>query len=330
MSRERTAHGEAGAAWLARLPALVDACAARWGLVVGRRLPSERNWLAVARRAGGEEVVLKLAPAWEEGLRTEAAALSLFEGRGAVELLDAAPELDAPLDGSGATRRPGTGREPGALLLEHLRPGVALEALVLAGEDAAATRIAARAMQRLWRPAPADGGPIAWRSASAARTLPTVSDWGEGFARHRRAHGGGSGPLDEAVLERAEAVFRRLASSQAPPVVLHGDLHHGNLLSASRESWLAIDPKGVVGEPAYEPGALLRNPFPRLLELPDVRRLTARRLDVLAGALGLDRERLRAWAFAQAVLSAVWHVEDGDDGAGRRFAMGCATLLEHA
>ena len=110
----------------------------------------------------------------------------------------------------------------------------------------------------------------------------------------------------------------------------HGDLHHGNVLSATREPWLAIDPKGVAGEPAYEPGALLRNPFPHLLELPDVRRLTSRRLDILAGALAVDRDRLRAWAFAQAVLSAVWHIEDARDDASWRFAMDCATVLEHA
>jgi streptomycin 6-kinase len=112
-------------------------------------------------------------------------------------------------------------------------------------------------------------------------------------------------------------------------VLLHGDLHHENVLRSRREPWLAIDPKGVAGEPAYEAGALLRNPYPRLLEEPEPGRLASRRLDRLAGELKLDRSRLRDWAFAQAVLSAIWHLEDGDED-GWPFAMACAELLERA
>ena len=77
----------------------------------------------------------------------------------------------------------------------------------------------------------------------------------------------------------------------APPVVLHGDLHHFNILAAERQPWLAIDPKGVVGEPVYETGALLRNPWPDLLSLPDPGRILARRVDQLAEELGFDRAR---------------------------------------
>ena len=110
-------------------------------------------------------------------------------------------------------------------------------------------------------------------------------------------------------------------------MLLHGDLHHGNILAAtpgtragsgghpggsgSPTRWLAIDPKGVVGEAAYETGALLRNPMPALLTMPHLERVLARRLDRLADELDLDRGRLLGWALAQAVLSAGWTVEDG-------------------
>jgi streptomycin 6-kinase len=111
----------------------------------------------------------------------------------------------------------------------------------------------------------------------------------------------------------------------AAPVVLHGDLHHDNIVAATRAPWLAIDPKGVVGEPAYETGALLRNPMPQLLAMPDPARLTRRRVDQLAGELGFDRARIRGWGLAQAVLSAWWSIEDA--GTGWEFGIAVAELL---
>lgn len=68
-------------------------------------------------------------------------------------------------------------------------------------------------------------------------------------------------------------------------MLLHGDLHQDNILAVAREPWLAIDPKGLVGEPAYEGGSLLRNPQDQLLALPDPKPLLARRVAQLADAL---------------------------------------------
>jgi len=96
------------------------------------------------------------------------------------------------------------------------------------------------------------------------------------------------------------------------PVLLHGDLHQENILAARRQPWLAIDPKGLIGEPAYETGALLRNSLPDLLKMPQARRVLARRVDQLSEELGLDRERIRGWGIAQAVLSVWWGIEDED------------------
>ncbi|MBE0610839.1 MAG: aminoglycoside resistance protein, partial [Dehalococcoidia bacterium] len=80
-----------------------------------------------------------------------------------------------------------------------------------------------------------------------------------------------------------------------------------NILSATREPWLAIDPKGLAGEPAYEIGPYLYN---RLDAGPDIRALTLRRIDQFATILGIDRPRLLAWGFCQSVLSALWTFED--------------------
>ncbi len=111
----------------------------------------------------------------------------------------------------------------------------------------------------------------------------------------------------------------------AEPVLQHGDLHHDNILSAERQAWLAIDPKGVAGEPAYEVAALLRNPMPQLLSMPNLGLVMARRVDLLSEYLSLDRTRLVAWGLAQAVLAAWWDFED--HGHGGEQWLTCAELL---
>jgi streptomycin 6-kinase len=127
------------------------------------------------------------------------------------------------------------------------------------------------------------------------------------------------------LVETAEGLFAELLSSMDELVLLHGDLHHYNILSAEREPWLAIDPKGVVGEPAYELGAWLRNPVPHVFSWPDARQVTARRVDQFAELLGLDRQRIIGWGIAQAVLSAWWDYEDV--GRGWEDVLACAEWL---
>ena len=144
----------------------------------------------------------------------------------------------------------------------------------------------------------------------------------------RDRFGGTSGPLPEKLTGEAERLFAELLASQSEPVVLHGDLHHFNILAAERQPWLAIDPKGVVGEPEYEVGAFLRNPMPDLLSKPHPGSILARRLDQFSEELGFDRERLRSWGIAQAVLSAWWSIED--HGYGWEEAIRFAELLAEA
>ncbi len=280
-----------GAAWLGRLPDLLAECERRWNLTV-RPSPFtlSYNYVAPATLADGTEIVLKVGVPNRE-LRTEIEALWLYNGRSAVRLLDADPDK-------------------GILLLERLYPG---EMLTTITDDDEATRLAAQAMQALWRPLPAD------------HNFPSVADWAGGMAELREEFGGGTGPFDRKVVETAESLFTALLASSGQPVLLHGDLHHYNILS-SGDGWRVIDPKGVAGEPAYEVGALLRNPFTIFAE-PELKRITARRLDILAETLALDRERLRQWSLAQAVLSAWWSYEDGGDPADWEPTMWLAGVL---
>lgn len=284
-------YGARGAEWLNQLAARVADCSARWSLTVQPPFDAlSYNYVAPAVRADGTPAVLKLGVPNPE-LATEIAALQLFDGRGSVRLLAADAEL-------------------GALLLERLEPGTLL---LDVADDEAATAIAAEVMRQLWRPVPADC------------PFPTVARWAAGLQRLRQYFDGGTGPFPPALVRRAETLFTDLIATTDTSVVLHGDLHHWNIMAAQRRPWLAIDPKGVVGEPAYEVGAWLRNPMPQLLTWPRPRHILSRRVDQLAEALNFHRQRLVAWATAQAVLSAWWTYED--HGHGWEPAIACAEIL---
>jgi streptomycin 6-kinase len=251
--------------------------------------PLSYNYVAPAVRADGTEAVLKLGVPHRE-LVTEIEALRLYDGRGMARLLEA----DA---------------DRGAMVLERLRPGAPLSDI---SDDDRAASIAAGLMTRLQRPAPPD------------HPFPTVEDWAAGLRRLRARFDGGTGPLPDALVERAESLFSELIDTMGPPVVLHGDLHQGNVLSAEREPWLAVDPKGVVGEAEYEAGAFLRN---RLLVQSNPRAALAKRVDRFAAELACDRERVAGWGLAQAVLSAWWSYEDHGQLAQESIA--CAELLSN-
>jgi streptomycin 6-kinase len=268
--------GDQGRAWLERLPELLASYERRWGITVQPPFPGlSYNFAAPALLPDGSPAVLK-AGVPDQGLSNEIAALRQYGGDGICRLYDADP--------NGCV-----------LLLERLRPGVMLSELA-ARDDEAATRVAAALMQRLWRPAPAE------------HSFDTVAGWAKGLEKLRQEFGDGTGPFPARLVERAERAFAELNDATAPPILLHGDFHHYNILTAEREPWLAIDPKGLVGDPGYELGAFLYNALPD--SQADVRRVVARRVDVLAEALGFARERVLGWGVFQAVLSAWWTYED--------------------
>ena len=284
-------HQDAGLRWLQELPSLIKRCEERWLLRVDAPFAAlSYNYVAPAWRADGTPVVLKLGVPNPE-LSSEIEALRLYDGVGSVQLLDA----DA---------------QQGMLLLERLLPGTMLTDLT---DDEQATSIAADVMRQLWRPVPAN------------HAFPTIAKWSAGLYRLRQQFGGGTGPLPADLVEMAETFFEQLICSMEEPVLLHGDLHHFNILSAQRQAWLAIDPKGLIGEPAYDIGAFLRNPYPQLLQIERADRLLARRVDQFAEELGLDHTRILAWGISQAVLSACWSVED--HGHGWEYSIACANWL---
>jgi streptomycin 6-kinase len=257
----------------------IESWLARWRLEFealpsrGGRSPYPGAGEVALVRRGGERLVLKLLPEGSDEFGS-AAVLRHWNGVGAVRIVDEAP---------------------GAVLIERLTPGEDLCDLVRTGRDDAATHILCDVMAKLNRPAPAK---LLQRS---------IVDWGQGFARNRGAALAVGMPAD--LIDQGEALFFELCASQATPIVLHGDLQHYNVLHDAVRGWLAIDPKGILGEPAYETGAMLRNPNEDL-ELSADSAVIARRADIMCERLGLDRERVIGWCFAQWILSILWAIQD--------------------
>ncbi|HEX6534157.1 MAG TPA: aminoglycoside phosphotransferase family protein [Gemmatimonadaceae bacterium] len=245
--------------------------AAEWGVAVREVLETATSLVAFARR-GATDVVLKVVK--EEGDEWHSGeTLRAFGGRGVARVHE---------------------HRAGALLLERLVPGHSLVELALGGGDEEATTILARVIG-------------AMSPDVAAHRAPSVQRWGEGFDRYAAT---GDRRIAPPLVMLAREIYAALSETQRNPRLLHGDLHHSNVLFDRARGWIAIDPKGVVGEVEYEIGAALRNPReePSLFTDPGT---IERRLERFVSELEVDRDRVVGWAFAQAVLSAIWTIEDG-------------------
>jgi streptomycin 6-kinase len=282
--------GEQGKALVEKLPALLSLSIERWGLNLDAPFTNLTfNYVTPGRDRVGNEVVLKIGLPTKE-LQSEAEALKLFKGRGAIRLIDALPE-------------------EGILLLERARPG---HSLVSEVDDAQATMIAALTMKNLWVDAPADS------------LFPSVADWMKGFERLRVRFNGGTGPLPENLVSEAESLAKELLASSTTSKLLHGDLHQDNIVQ-SGENWVAIDPKGLIGDPVYEVGAFLRNSGSLYEDANNAAETVIKRLNIFEEHLGFSKDRMLTWAFVQAVLSAWWVIEDG--GSTFEPALKCAQVL---
>lgn len=266
--------------WLQALPGRLQRLCDLWSLRLGPHFPGIRiNYVARAWRADGRSCVLKVSRFVDE-TTNEIAALRQWDGDGAVRLLAGDPAQ-------------------GALLLEALDPGTMLVEVARSDDDAATT-IAAGLLRQLWRPR-------ARVTSGANGGLRTLASWCAAYDCNRAALLRGDRGFPAALFQRADALRAELLASTTNPVILHGDLHHYNILRAQRAPWLAIDPKGLYGDRCFDVCQFLRNPDGDAP--PPVNR---RRLDIFCAELGLDRPRTRDWCFVHAVLDACWDYEDGN------------------
>jgi streptomycin 6-kinase len=191
-------------------------------------------------------------------------------------------------DGDGAARV--LEQDDAALLLERASGRRSLAAMVANGQDDEASGILCAVANRLHAP----------RRSPPPELIP-LSTWFEMLAPAANALGG--------LLREADAAAQVLLAAPRDVVPLHGDIHHGNVLDGGERGWLAIDPKGLVGERTFDFVNILRNPDAATALAPG---RFGHQVDVLATTAGLDRRRLVEWTLAFAGLSAAWHIADGE------------------
>jgi streptomycin 6-kinase len=277
LARSALNWGPNGAAWLDSLQARVDALIERWHLRVVDPEAAAGACSLVLRVVGSDGSSRMLKVQWpHEEAEHEADALRAYDGDGAVLLLDADVDHNA-------------------LLIERCEPGAA------AWQADDVVGVCASVMTRLWRPV-ADDAPFDRRALA-----------GERAERIRRRFVEFGRPFDESLMSAGADMFDELAASAPSTVLLHGDLHPDNVLRAQREPWLAIDPKPLVGDPAFDTAQLVLNLFGRWPGVPKTSRdwpmpVTMR---TIADAVGLDIERVWGWTFARTVEEITWSLADG-------------------
>lgn len=271
----KSVHKEAGQRWLDSFDELIGECESRWGALVLEPFPLSYNFVAPVVLQDGRNAVLKLGVPGVEWQR-ELAAIQVFAGRGMVELLDA-------------------DMESGILLLERISPGETLDKVKSEEEQ---IQCLAEVIKTMHTPVSSEG--------KLPAIFPTIADWAIGLEKIRPHFQGSTGPIPEQKVDRAQSWYKKLLTTQKERCLLHGDLHHENMLRAERAPWLAIDPKGLIGETEYEVIPFLLNHLPE----EGIEEAMKRRINGLTRALNLKKERVLAWAYCHSVLAAWWLIED--------------------
>ncbi len=252
--------------WLEDLPSLVAGFERDWSVTVGRVYPdASEAFVAEAVGADGAPAVLKLMVPRDHmnHARHEITVLRLANGEGCARLLR-------------------SDEERGAMLLERLGRSLSDLGLPLPHQH----EILCAAAERLWRPAPHSGLPT---GAEKGRWLADfiTSTWVE---------------LDRPCAERTVAhalscLQRRIAAHDDERAVLvHGDVHQWNALAAADSEFKLVDPDGLLAEPEYDLGVIMREDPVELMAGDPFRRATW-----LATRTGLDPQAIWEWGVAERV-----------------------------
>ncbi|WP_017892688.1 aminoglycoside phosphotransferase family protein [Serratia sp. S4] len=176
------------------------------------------------------------------------------------------------------------------ILLERAQGRLSLAQMVRDGEDRQATAILCQVVARLHAP----------RAEPLPELIP-LDQWFNSLWPAAQAHGG--------MLRLSASVAAELLTSPREQTVLHGDIHHDNVLDFAERGWLAIDPKRLYGERAFDYANIFCNPNYGIATDPEI---FLCRVEQVCRLAGLDRQRLLRWILAWAGLSAAWFMEDGE------------------
>lgn len=268
--RIKKVHGNKGTSWIESLPELVSFCQHKWHIKILEPFTLSFNFVAPVKFNDGAEGVLKLCIPGKE-CSSEIGTLKVYDGLSMCRLIDSIEER-------------------GILLIERIRPGHNLKTIEY---DVAAVKIASMLMKKMRDKSPKASG------------FQSIADCAEGIRKMRKHFDGSSGPFSENIMQQAEELFPKLFESQRNSYLLHGDLHHENILLNDGE-WKLIDPKGIVGEVEYEVIPFVINNLSDL----HFRKLIDRRILIFNKDLGVNIDRVYAWGLCHSLLSAWWNIED--------------------
>lgn len=261
--------GVEGARWIASLPSLVKELLGRWTCTpTGPAMHGRVGIVVPVQRRDSSPAVLKVSFP-HPGNVHEPTAFALWSGRGAVLLFE---RDDARF----------------AMLLERVEHST----LVDLDDDDEAAAVCGRLTRRLAIPAPPDVPRLSERAEAQELQLLDAYD-------------ALSDNVPRRVVDAALGTIRELGREQ-PDTLVHGDLHYKNVVRATREPWLAIDPKGFAGDPANDAVSVAIGGFQRQLAADDLCANLRRRLAIFAEAAELDRDRVVRWTQARALLHARW------------------------
>jgi streptomycin 6-kinase len=284
--------GAQGGQWVEHFPDILAHCESAWGLKqISPFEDLSYNFVASAVTQTEEAVILKIGVPNPE-LVTEAVALRVYNGNGAARLL----AFDA---------------ERGALLIEQLAPGTMLHHL---GDNPQESRIAACLMAQLCLPPP------------EGHRFPSLNDWAKVFTRVRDNYRLETYGLPLSMLETAQQLAGQLSETADGEWLLHGDLHHFNILYDRSRGWTVIDPKGVIGDRAFQAARFFCNPIPVLLSSPDLLAITRQRAEIISAELEIDQQRILEWAYVDCTLGACWSIEESE-GIGVSYFVECAGMI---
>ena len=274
IKRIRALRGGVGQQWLNDLPKIIQQYEKKWQIRVDAPFTLSYNYVAPAKMIDGTPAVLKISFPKNHEFPSEIAALTYFNGKAAIKVLQQDPDNDG-------------------VLLEKAEPGIAVRTVVSEKER---TSLVGKVIKQLHKP------------ISDTAAFVSILDWAKAFDRYKSKFSK-TGPVPQILFEKAEEIFKEYPKDNKPQVLLHGDLHADNMLSSER-GWLAIDPKGIIGEAEFEVGGYLYNPYYDYPKGSDYKKLQTARILQFSQELGFAKERIRDWAFAYAVISILWHLED--------------------
>ncbi|WP_416064274.1 aminoglycoside phosphotransferase family protein [Rhizobium sp. ZK1] len=197
-------------------------------------------------------------------------------------------------DGDGAARV--YAQEDDAVLLERATDKCSLLDMALNGEDDEASRIMVQTAARLHapRPTPLDDST-------------TLERWFRSLEPAARTYGG--------TFADSWKIATTLLAAPQQLTILHGDIHHRNILDFGERGWLAIDPKRIYGERGYDFANIFANED--LPTVTDPERLQ-HQLPIVSKEADIEPARLLKWIAAYSGLSAAWFLEDDDHASAEK------------